>query len=300
MPKVKEILKRVKKIDLKTNRLVEGLMQGAYKSVFKGRGIEFSEVREYVPGDDIRTIDWNVTARFNTPYIKEYIEERDLDIYIVFDISSSNNYGSTKSKKELGYEIASSIMFSAIKNNDNVGICLFSDGIEYFIKPRKGKKHVLRLIREMIYYEPQKKGTNINRTLLGLGNIIKRKSIIFIMSDFVSNDFLKSLKILKNRHDVVLVNLYDNVELDIPDIGYAYIEDEETGEQVLVDTGDENFRSYYLKQSKRAINKLISLTKKISVDFIDISTSEEFYIPLIKFFKLREKRQRWVLWVLVF
>jgi uncharacterized protein (DUF58 family) len=215
MPKVKEILRRVKKLEIKTHKLVEGLISGNYRSVFKGRGIEFSEVREYTPGDDVRAIDWNVTARFNSPFVKEFIEERDLNVYIVFDVSASNDFGFEKSKKEVGFEIAASIMFAALRSNDNIGLCLFTNKVEKFIKPRKGRKHVLRLLRELIYHEPVNQVTDINNSLTYLNKIIKKRSILFIVSDYISAQFEKPLKYLRNKHDVVLVNLSDIREKEI-------------------------------------------------------------------------------------
>ncbi len=294
MPKVKEILKRIRKLEIKTNRLVEGLISGEYHSVFKGMGIEFSEVREYSPGDDIRTIDWNVTARYNSPFVKEFIEERDLNVYIVFDVSASNEFGFEKSKKEAGFEIAASVMFSALKNNDNIGLCLFTDNIEKFIKPRKGKRHVLRVLRELVYYEPKNRLTDINKTLTALNNILKRRSILFIISDFIDNpkNFEKPLKFLKLRHDVVLINLTDVNEVEIPDVGYIYLEDEETGEQVLVNTSDKEFRKIYVNEIKKINSNITKDMKKLNVDMIPVSTDKPFYVPLRNFFKIRERRKR--------
>ncbi|MCK4736623.1 MAG: DUF58 domain-containing protein, partial [Methanophagales archaeon] len=230
MPRVKEVLKRVKKIELKTKVLVDGLISGEYHSIFKGRGIEFSEVREYVPGDDVRAIDWNVTARLNAPFVKEFIEERDLTLFIVFDLSSSNEFGFQRSKKDVCYDIAASLMFAAMRNNDNVGLCLFTDRVEKFVPPRKGKKHILKLLRELIYHEPKSKTTDIRTALSYLNKVIKKRSIIFIISDFLTPDFEKPLKQLKSKHDVILVDMADVHEEDIPDIGYAFLEDYETGE----------------------------------------------------------------------
>ncbi|MCD6477669.1 MAG: DUF58 domain-containing protein [Candidatus Aenigmarchaeota archaeon] len=292
MPMVKEILRRVRKLEINIRMPVEGLIAGNYHSVFKGRGIEFSEVREYVPGDDIRTIDWNVTARFNAPYVKEFVEERDLDVYIVFDVSGSNEFGTHKSKMETGFEIAASIMFAALRNNDNVGLCLFTDRIEKFIKPRKGKKFVLKLLRELIYHETKGKGTDINNSLIHLSKIIKKRSIIFVISDFLSGDFKKPIKYLKNRNDVILVNLFDPHEEEIPDVGYIYLEDEETGEQILVNTSDKSFREVYLKEMKRKRNEMMSEMKKLKIDVIEVSTSEPFYIPLKRFFEMRKMMVR--------
>ncbi|HDI02873.1 MAG TPA: DUF58 domain-containing protein [Candidatus Aenigmarchaeota archaeon] len=292
MPKVKEILKRVKKLEIRTNMLVEGLIAGNYHSVFKGRGIEFSEVREYIPGDDIRAIDWNVTARFNSPFVKEFVEERDLNVYIVFDVSGSSEFGSEKSKKEVGFEIAASLMFAALKNNDNIGLCLFSDHVEKFIRPRKGKKFVLRLLRELIYFEPSSRKTDIGKSLTELGKILKRRSILFIISDFISEDFEKPLKYLRKRHDVVLINLSDVREEEIPDIGYVLLEDEETGEQILVNTSDESFRNFYEKSVRRRREELERKMKKLKVDMIYVRTDEPFYMPLMRFFNMRKRRIR--------
>ena len=290
MPRVKEVLKRVKKLEIKTSRLVEGLVSGEYHSVFKGRGIEFAEVRGYVPGDDIRAIDWNVTARFNAPFVKEFIEERDLTLFIVFDISSSNEFGFKRSKKEVGYDIAASLMFAALRNNDRVGLCLFTSEVELFIPPGKGKKHMLKLLRELIYYESKNRNTDIRAALSYLNNVIKKRSIVFIISDFLAPDFERPLKQLKNRHDVILVNITDMREAQIPDIGYAFLEDQETGEQMLVDTSDPEFRARYTELVKAKQDAFFARMKRIGVDIIRVNTSEPFYIPLQRFFKMRERR----------
>jgi len=290
MPQVKEVLKRVKKIELKTKVLVDGLISGEYHSIFKGRGIEFSEVREYVPGDDVRAIDWNVTARLNAPFVKEFIEERDLTLFIVFDLSSSNEFGFQRSKKDVCYDIAASLMFAALRNNDNVGLCLFTDRVEKFVPPRKGKKHVLKLLRELIYHEPKSKTTDIRTALSYLNKVIKKRSIIFIISDFLTPDFEKPLKQLKSKHDVILVDMADVHEEDIPDIGYAFLEDYETGEQILVDTSDSEFRMRYTELVKTSRDALLTTLKRLNVDIIRMNTSEPFYIPLQTFFKMRERR----------
>jgi len=290
MPRVKEVLKRVKKLEIKTSRLVEGLVSGEYHSVFKGRGIEFAEVRGYVPGDDIRAIDWNVTARFNAPFVKEFIEERDLTLFIVFDVSSSNEFGFERRKKEIGYDITASLMFAALRNNDRVGLCLFTSEVELFIPPGKGKKHVLKLLRELIYYEPKNRNTDIRAALSYLNNVIKKRSIVFIISDFLAPDFERPLKQLKNRHDVILVNITDMREAQIPDIGYAFLEDQETGEQMLVDTSDPEFRARYTELVKAKQDAFFARMKRIGVDIIQVNTSEPFYIPLQRFFKMRERR----------
>jgi len=290
MPRVKEVLKRVKKIELKTKVLVDGLISGEYHSIFKGRGIEFSEVREYVPGDDVRAIDWNVTARLNAPFVKEFIEERDLTLFIVFDLSSSNEFGFQRSKKDVCYDIAASLMFAAMRNNDNVGLCLFTDRVEKFVPPRKGKKHILKLLRELIYHEPKSKTTDIRTALSYLNKVIKKRSIIFIISDFLTPDFEKPLKQLKSKHDVILVDMADVHEEDIPDIGYAFLEDYETGEQILVDTSDSEFRMRYTELVRTSREAFLTTLKRLNVDIIRMNTSEPFYIPLQTFFKMRERR----------
>lgn len=286
---MKHILKRIKRIEIKTNQLVEGLISGSYRSIFKGRGIEFSEIRDYIPGDDIRAIDWNVTARFNHPYIKEFIEERDLNVYIIFDISASSNFGFTKSKKETGFEIAASLMFAALKNNDNIGLALFTNRIEKFIRPRKGKRHLLKTLRELIYYTPKNKQTDINTSLTYLNKIIKKRSIIFIISDFVSPNFLTPLRHLKNKHDIILINLSDTREEEIPDIGYVYIEDQETGEEILINTSDQQFKTKYKEHIQNQNNQLVQNMKKLKIDILNIKTDQSFHIPLQKFFKSRKK-----------
>ncbi len=290
MPQTKQILKEVKKIEIKTKHLVEGLLQGAYHSVFKGRGIEFSEVREYVPGDDIRSIDWNVTARMNQPFVKEFIEERDLTVYIVLDISASNEFGSEKSKKQAAVELAASLMFAALRNNDRAGLCLFTEQVEKFIPPRKGKKHILRLIREMVDFKPMYKTTDLADPLRFLARVAKKRGIMFILSDFFTEGFEKQLKLLSNRHDIIAVNMNDVRESEIPDIGFIELEDEETGEQLLLDTSDKEFRENYLTMINDKNRALKNLLLKLRVDMIQLRSDEPFEIPLRKFFRMREKR----------
>jgi uncharacterized protein (DUF58 family) len=286
----KQVLKRVKKIEIKTKKLVDGLLQGAYHSIFKGRGIEFSEVREYVPGDDVRIIDWKVTSRLNVPFVKEFIEERELTVYILFDVSGSNEFGSVKSKKQASIELAASLMFAALKNDDKIGLCLFTKKVEKFIMAKKGKKHILKLIRDLINFNPEFKTTNINETLKYISKIVKKRSIIFIVSDFFSSDFKKPLSILKNRHDLIAINMNDVRESEIPDIGYIKLEDEETGEQILVNTSDKKFRNNYTKLINKKNNQLKTMFSKLKIDMLNIKSDEPFEIPLRKFFKIRQSR----------
>ncbi|HDD46039.1 MAG TPA: DUF58 domain-containing protein [Candidatus Aenigmarchaeota archaeon] len=291
--RTKELLRNVRRVEIKTKRLVDGLLQGAYHSVFKGRGIEFSDVREYVVGDDIRNIDWKVTARFNVPYVKEFVEERDLTLYILFDISASGLFGSTREKRYIAAEIAASLMFAALRNNDNVGLCLFTDRVELFFKPRKGRKHVMRLIRDMLYYEPLHRGTSLSNAMMFISKLTKRRCIVFIISDFLSNeDFEKPLRLLRHRHDVIAICLRDVREVELPDVGYVEIEDEETGEQMLIDTSDPDFRKEYARIMIERDKSIAEVMKRCKVDFIKIFTHERFEVPIKRFFMLREKRIR--------
>lgn len=289
MTETKQVLRKVRKIEIKTKRLVDGLLQGAYHSIFKGRGIEFSEVREYCPGDDIRTIDWNVTARMNAPYVKEFIEERDLTVLILFDVSGSSEFGSEKAKKWAAVELSASLMFAAMRNNDKVGLVLFTDKVEKFIPPRKGKRHTLKLIRDMITYEPTSRMTDIKKSLEYVSKVTKKKSIMFVISDFFAEGFDKQLKMLRNKHDVIAVNLSDLREHEIPDVGYIQLEDEETGEQILVDTSDPEFQQNYARLRDDHNKLLKDRLKRLRIDTIDLKSHEPFEIPLKKFFAMRSR-----------
>jgi uncharacterized protein (DUF58 family) len=290
MEQTKEILQQVKKIEITTKQLVEGLITGNYHSIFKGQGIEFSETRDYRPGDDIRSIDWKVTARYNHPFVKEFIEERDLHVYFALDMSGSSSFGNNISKKRKALETVASLMFAALKNKDNVGVFLFTDEIETFIPARKGKKHILKMISKIVQFQPHSKKTDLKNALVHISKVIKKRSIIFIISDFFDDDFMHPLKILKNKHDVIALRIIDQREKEIPDVGFIDLEDEETGEQILIDTSDPEFRKnfYELMQKKEQI--LISNFRKTKIDYINILTDEAFDIPLKKFFKIRMRR----------
>ncbi len=287
MPDVKEILKKVRKLEIITNRLVDGLVAGNYRSVFRGKGIEFSEVREYVPGDDIRSIDWNVTARLNVPFVKEFIEERDISVFVLFDLSGSSDFGMQKSKKEFAIEVAASLMFAALRNNDNVGLCLFTDRVEKFVSARKGRRHVLKLLRELVYFTPKSRRTDIGGSISYFGRIVKRKSVVFILSDFISSGFENQLRLLKKKHDVVIVRLIDARENDLVDIGYVLLEDEETGNQLLINTADKEFREEYVKKKRDLDKKFESGIRKLGVDMIPIRTDQDFIRPIRLFFRQR-------------
>lgn len=289
----KEIISRVKQIDIKTNRPVEGIISGAYLSAFKGTGIEFSEVREYQIGDDPRTIDWNVTARMNHPFVKEFIEERDLTLMIIFDISRSSEFGTARSmKKDIGIEICASLAMSAMRNNDRIGLMLTSDMVEKYLPPVKGKRHVFRIIRETVFHRPVHNNTDLSVPLVKLSKILKKRSVIFIISDFQDNltNLKKPLRILKNRHDLIAVKLWDVREQELPDIGLIELEDEETGEQILVDTRDAGFRKRYGETVESKNRELSEIMEGLEIDMIEISTAQDWIKSLLKFFDMRVRR----------
>lgn len=286
-----EILKKVKRIELKTRGLVNELFGGEYHSAFKGRGMTFSEVREYQPGDDIRLIDWNVTARSNVPFIKIFEEERELTVYLVVDISASGDFGSNqKFKKELGAEIAAVLGFSAIKNNDKVGVLLFTDIIEKYIIPKKGKGHILRIIQELLNNSPKREKTSLKVAFDYLLKVAKRKSVVFFISDFIDLNYWDSLKIVNRKHDLIGIHLYDEVEYNLPDIGLVKVEDPESKDSFWIDSSNKSVRKALRDHLILEKEKLMQNAKKIGFDIISISTKEDFIDPLMAFFKMREKR----------
>lgn len=283
-----ELLKKVRKIEIKTRGLTNHIFAGEYHSAFKGRGMAFSEVREYQYGDDIRNIDWNVTARFNHPYIKVFEEERELTVVLVIDVSGSREFGSTERlKKTLLAEVAAVISFSAIQNNDKIGVILFSDKVEKFIPPKKGRQHILRVIRELIEFEPQRKTTNIEEGLKYLTNAINKRSIAFLISDFISPDFESALKIANRKHDLVALRIYDHREAELPPIGLIQVRDAETDQAVWVDTSSRTVRDNYAQWWKKQQASLDELFRKCGVDNAMIRTDEDYVKPLMKLFKQR-------------
>ena len=290
LSEIKDLLKRIRELEIKTKGLVDGMMAGSYKSKIRGRGIEFSEVREYVLGDDVRHIDWNVTARTNKLHVKEFVEERDLRVYVIFDYSASNEFGFEKSKKSIGHEIAASIIFSAMKNNDSIGLGIFTDTLEQFIPARKGRKHSLTLLRTLLSHKTKSKQTDIETSLLQLHHILGQHSIIFIISDYISSNFLRPLKFLKNRHDVILINLSDIRESQLPDIGYTMLEDMESGEQLLVNTSDVTFRESFTKNSLENSEKIKNDITKLKVEMVNVSEQIPFDVALRQFFNQRMRR----------
>ena len=287
----KEIRKKVKKIQLKVNKLINEVMTGHYVSAFKGVGIEFDEVREYLPGDDVRFIDWNVTARTGTPFIKRYVEERELTVMLMVDLSASQRFGTMNYlKSDLAAEVSALLAFLAIKNNDKVGLLIFSDSLEKYVPPKKGRCHVLRVIREILGYRPAGTATDITEALKFVNRVLKHRSIVFLISDFLNSDFEKILKNTARHHDVVAINIEDLREYELPSLGLIEFQDMETGEKVLVDTSLENIREMVRKNALSHKTNLVKIFKASKVDHINISTRESYLDPLQKFFRQREKR----------
>jgi uncharacterized protein (DUF58 family) len=289
MSKISELLAQIKNLEIQTKDLVEGIQSGAYNSKFRGGGIEFSEVREYVPGDDVKRIDWNVSARHNSLFVKEFVEENELNIYLILDLSASNNFGFIKSKLDLSFEVAASLMFLALRNNDKLGLGIFTDKLEKFIPSKKGKKQLLRIIKELIDYTPKSKKTDIMKSLSTLNNKLKRKSVIYIISDFISDSYDKPLKFLKLHHRVTLINISDIREKEIPEIGYAHLEDAETGEQILINTSDKNFQKQYREMIDNKIKTNQKNMNRIGVDMINLSNEESFDITINRYFRNKWK-----------
>jgi len=301
-----KILKKVRQVEIRTNRMVTDAMAGAYHSVFKGQGMDFEEVRAYAPGDDVRAIDWNVTAKMDQPYIKKFREERELTIMLLVDLSASGSFGSAaQSKRELAAELASVLAFSATRNNDKVGLLLFTDQIEKFVFPQKGRKHVLRLIREMLFFEPQQRGTDVVNALTYVNRLLKRKSITFLISDFLQDQhgqlpnlqtpqqdpLFKTLSLTHQRHDLTCVHLSDPREFELPDIGIITLEDAETGQLVEIDTRRAPARAAYREDNTARRQGLLSQLRKNGINTLSISTDQPYIHVLRKFFESRGKQR---------
>jgi uncharacterized protein (DUF58 family) len=287
----KEVLKNVRRIEIRTKRLVNDLFSGEYHATFKGQGMEFEEVRQYEPGDDIRLIDWNVTARTGFPHIKKFREERELSVVLLVDASSSGRFGTRRRfKSETAAELCALLAFSAIKNNDKVGLIIFSDRIEKFVPPKKGRAHVLRLIREVLFFEPKGVGTDIAGALEYFSRVIKRKSVVFLMSDFLAENFYRPLQIANNKHDIIAVKVSDPRESGFAKVGLIELEDAETGEIILVDTGSTRFRNEFAAKAAEDNLILQRSFRLIDLDFINIRTDQSYVMPLIEFFRMRGKR----------
>ena len=311
----REILKKIRQIEIRTNRLVSETLAGQYHSVFKGQGMNFDEVREYQPGDEVRTIDWNVTARMNHPFVKKFVEERELTLMLMVDVSGSGLFGSrSQSKRELAAEIASVLAFSAIRNNDKVGLILFSDAVEKFIPPRKGRRHVLRVIREVLFFEPERQGTDLNGALEFLLRVTPHKAIAVVISDFIGSPAVSTrgqkqlrsqmmlleslaqaaypmLRHANRRHDVVAVQVTDPFELELPELGRLVLQDAETGEIVEINTGDRRKRTAFAERQARAQADLARLFRSAGIDAIRLRTDQPYSAELGRFFEAREKRR---------
>ena len=287
----KDILKKIQQIQIHTRRLVNEAFVGEYHSVFKGRGMEFDEVREYQPGDEIRTIDWNVTARMGRPFIKRYVEERELTVMLLVDVSASGNFGSIRHlKNEVATEICAILALSAIKNNDKVGMIMFTDKIEKFIPPKKGPKHVLRVIRELLCAQPTGKGTNISVALEYLNKITHRRTISFIVSDFIANDYAHAVRIANKRHDMIAITIVDPREQELPNVGFIELRDAESDEILLLDTADSLARREFGALNNRRRLEQSRLFRSMGVDEILINTNRHHVEPIVRFFRMREKR----------
>jgi len=282
------LLKKVRKIEIKTKGLSNHIFAGEYQTAFKGKGMAFSEVREYQPGDDIRSIDWNVTARYNAPFVKVFEEEREMTVMLLIDVSASGNFGTQEQfKRELATELSAILAFSAIKNNDKVGVIFFTDKVEQFIPPKKGKSHILRIIREVLAFQPTGKGTNIAVALEYFNSVIKKRSICFILSDFMSKEFDRPLKIASKKHDLVALRIHDTREDTLPNVGLVPMQDAETEKMIFVDTSSKKVRDNFAKNRLQATEKLRKLFPASGVDLIDITTGTDYVKPLINFFKTR-------------
>ncbi len=287
-----ELISKIRQIQIYTSRMVDASFAGQYESVFKGRGMQFDEVREYTPGDDIRTIDWNVTARTGKPYIKRYVEEREMTVIFAVDLSASGDFGTVnKAKNELAAEFCAVMAFAAAKNNDKVGLLIFSDRIELYIPPKKGMSHMLRLIRELLYFKMPKRKTNINEAMDYLARVIRKKATVFLVSDFIETNFKKSLSLLNKRHDVIAVSVRDPAEIALPNIGLIEFTDAETGELILVDTRNKKFRKQYNDSTTKQTNELRNLLNSINIDSINISTDKPYIQDLVRFFHMRHNRR---------
>jgi len=286
-----EILRKIRALEIKTKGLVQTVFAGDYHSVFKGRGMNFEDVREYQPGDEIRAIDWNVTARLGTAFVKKFTEERELTVVLVVDVSASGNFGSvSQSKRELAAEVACLLAFSAIRNNDKVGLLLFSDRVELFIPPKKGRSHTLRIIREILFFEPAGRGTAPALALDYLNKVVTRRAVVFFVSDFQAGDFSRELSVSGRRHDFIAVHVQDQREEILPNVGIITLEDAETGEQLEINTADRTTRARFSALAETRRSELNRMLRRYSIDAISLRTGEDYLPALRSFFKQRERR----------
>jgi uncharacterized protein (DUF58 family) len=288
----KELLKSVRRIEIRTSHLVNDALAGQYHSAFRGRGMEFEEVRPYAMGDDVRTIDWNVSARYGEPFVKVFREERELTVLLVVDVSASQEFGTVRRfKRELVAELGATLAFSAIKNNDKIGLLLFTDRVEKLVPPRKGTGHVLRVIRELLAYEPQGRGTDVAAALDHVNRIARRRSVVFVVSDFQAAGYEQPLRIAKRRHDVILIDVADPAERGLPSVGLVELVDNETGRRVVVDTASRRWRRRHAEETARSAQTRAALLRQMKVDVIELRTGAPIVEPLVRFFRRRETRR---------
>ncbi|MEE3234087.1 MAG: DUF58 domain-containing protein [Candidatus Latescibacterota bacterium] len=288
----KEIIDKVRRIEIRSRNIVTELFSGEYHSAFKGSGMEFAEVREYLRGDDVRTIDWNVTARVGSPYVKIFEEEREQTVMLIVDASGSGSFGSFKQMKgEVGVEISALLAFAAVNNNDRVGLLIFTDGVEVFVPPEKGRKHVLRVIRELLYFEPKGVRTDVAGALDQLDKVLHRRSIVFLISDFIDKEFSRAIQQVRRRHDLVAVSLCDPRERELPDVGFINLEDAETGEQIVIDTKVLRIREEFRKMQMESEQDLSKLFRRLDVDHVSIDVTKPYVEPLVALFSDRARRR---------
>jgi len=288
-----EILRQVKLIELRTRGLVNSVFTGEYRSVFKGQGMEFSEVREYQAGDDVRTIDWNVTSRTGSLHVKKFVEERELTVLLAVDVSRSGDFGSAgRNVLETAAEVAAVLAFAAVRNNDRVGLLLFSDEIEVHVPPAKGGEHVLRVVREVLCHEPRGRGTDIGKMLRAATSSLKKRSIVFVISDFLDDDYEFALRVASRKHDVVAISVSDPREAELPDLGLVEVEDAETGARRLIDTSSRRVREAHGQRHARRVAERTALLRKMGVDLLEVRTDQPYDVPIMKFFQLRERKLR--------
>ena len=289
----REVIQKVRRIEITTRRMVTDVLAGEYHSIFKGRGMEFSEVREYMMGDDIRTIDWNVTSRTGTLHVKKFVEERELTVLLMLDASGSADFGTTsRFKREVAAEMGALLAFSAIKNNDRVGAIVFTDEVEMFIPPRKGRPHVLRVIRDLLYFAPKGKKTNLAAAMEFLNSVTRKRAVVFLLSDFLTSGFEKPLRVAAKKHDVISVFLSDPREREIPKAGMIELEDAETGQRMLLDTSDRRALEAFTQHADARVQAQMDALTAMGVDIIDITTGEPYDRPLQRFFEKRARRLR--------
>lgn len=289
----REILRKVRRIEIRTNRMVNETLAGRYHSVFRGRGMEFSEVREYQPGDDIRAIDWNVTSRMGHPYIKKYVEERELTVILAVDCSASERFGTAaQTKGEMAAEIAALIAFTAIKNNDRVGLLMFTDQVELYVPPGKGVEHVLRVVRELLIFRPRHRGTSLALGLEKLNKMVRKRAVVFLISDFLDDGYERQLRLASRRHDLIAVTLADLREEELPSLGLLRLEDAETGREIVVDTSRRSVRRAFVNAARERREARAALLKRAGVDVVDVRTDHSYERPLLQFFRRRQRRFR--------